>query len=168
MPNTERQMETIEAIEAIDDTIIDAMADSAIPLLRMSLGVTYIWFGALKLVNASPVSDLVVGTVPFLPRKLVMPILGVWEVALGLALLFRVALRPTMLFFFLQLAGTFMTFVLQPKKTFKDNNPLLLTKDGEFVIKNLVLLSAGLAIGSTARRKREALPNKDTEFQEEG
>jgi len=155
---------TRHSIETIDRQITDTMADSAIPLLRISLGVTYIWFGALKVFGVSPVSELAAKTVPFLPRKLFVPVLGLGEVAIGLALLFRIALRPTMLFFFLQLAGTFLTFIVQPKNNFKHNNPLLLTKDGEFVIKNLILLSAGLAIGSTARRRREELPHTSGEM----
>ena len=40
---------------------------------------------------------------------------------------------------------------------FQRGHPLLLTTEGEFVIKNLVLISAGLVIGSTV--KREAFKN---------
>jgi putative oxidoreductase len=50
--------------------------------------------------------------------------------------------------------GTFLVLVIQPEVAFQDGNPLLLTTEGEFVIKNLVLLSAGLMIGS----RLKALP----------
>jgi putative oxidoreductase len=50
--------------------------------------------------------------------------------------------------------GTFLVLVVQPDIAFQEANPLLLTTEGEFVIKNLVLLSAGLLIGS----RLKALP----------
>ncbi|GAB4211147.1 MAG: DoxX family protein [Roseiflexaceae bacterium] len=144
-----------------DATLTEGMAKIAIPLLRVSLAITYIWFGALKLAGRSPVADLVSQTAPMLPKRWFVRTLGLWEVAIGLALLLRVALRPTLLLFFGQMAGTFLTFVMRPERMFQQGNPLLLTKDGEFVLKNLVLLSAGLAVGSTVRREHEEVPATD-------
>lgn len=141
--------------------LVAGMARTAIPLLRLSLGITYIWFGALKLIGKSPVDDMVGATIPLLPEKWSVRIIGVWEVLIGTALLLRIALRPTLVLYFVQLAGTFTTFFVQPRKMFQGNNPLLLTKDGEFVIKNLVLISAGLAIGSTMYREHEEVPTTD-------
>ena len=57
-----------------------------------------------------------------------------------------------------QMAGTFLVLVVQPDVAFTDGNPLLLTVEGEFVIKNLVLLSAGMVIGATVRRRSEREP----------
>jgi hypothetical protein len=62
-------------------------------------------------------------------------------------------LRLTLLFFFLQMAGTFLVLIVHPDLSFQNGNPLLLTVLGEFVVKNLVLLSAGLAVGSTVDRR---------------
>lgn len=64
-------------------------------------------------------------------------------------LLTGIALRLTLLLFWLQIAGTFLVLVLRPEVSFQRNNPLLLTMTGEFVVKNLVLIAAGLVIGST-------------------
>lgn len=153
----------LSRVETIDRQVTDVMAVSAIPLLRLSLAVTYIWFGALKVFGVSPVADVVTGTVPFVPRKILVPLVGAWEMAIGVGLLFRVALRPTLLLFFLQLAGTFMSFLMRPQNNFERSNPLILTKDGEFVLKNLVLLSAGLALGSTVRQRSEELRSEDEE-----
>lgn len=139
----------------IDRTIVHVLSEVAIPFLRISLGLTYIWFGTLKILSVSPVHDLVTKTAFLLPKELFARVLGVFEVVIGLGLLFRVALRLTLLLFFLQLAGTFSVFFTRPREGFREGNPFLLTKDGEFIIKNLVLLAAGLAVGSTARRKDE-------------
>jgi uncharacterized membrane protein YkgB len=72
----------------------------------------------------------------------------------GSLLLLGRALRFTLLLFVAQMVGTFVTFVVLPEVTFQDGNPLLLTVEGEFVAKNLVLLSAALVVGTTVRRRR--------------
>jgi uncharacterized membrane protein YkgB len=82
----------------------------------------------------------------------VVPVLGVWEIIVGIGLIVPVALRLTLLLFWLQMAGTFLVLVVPPDLAFKAGNPLLLTTEGEFVIKNLVLIAAGLVIGSQVRR----------------
>jgi putative oxidoreductase len=52
--------------------------------------------------------------------------------------------------------GTFLTFIVLPDVTFRDGNPFLLTVEGEFVVKNLVLISAALVVGTTVRRDKAA------------
>ena len=129
------------------------MSAHGVRLLRLSLAVTFIWFGMLKVVGASPVRDLVAHTVYWVSPEFFVPFLGLWEVVVGLGLLFAVAIRLTLLLFWLQLAGTFLVLVLRPDIAFQQGaNPLLLTTEGEFVIKNLVLISAGLVVGGTVRR----------------
>ena len=77
-----------------------------------------------------------------------------WEIAVGVGLLFAVALRLTLFLFWLQMAGTFLVLVAKPAIAFQGGNPLLLTTEGEFVIKNLVLIAAGLVVGGTVRENR--------------
>jgi uncharacterized membrane protein YkgB len=121
----------------------------SITALRISLAIVFIWFGALKVFGVTPVTDLVASTVYWLDPDWVVPALGVVEIVVGLGLLFRVAMRAVLGLFFLMLIGTFLVLIIQPDVAFKDGNPLLLTVEGEFVIKNLVLLSAGMVIGAT-------------------
>ncbi len=70
----------------------------------------------------------------------------------GLMLLVRRAMRLTLFLFVAQMVGTFLTFFVLPEVTFRDGNPLLLTVEGEFVVKNLVLISAAMVVGTTIRR----------------
>ncbi|MCZ6462249.1 MAG: DoxX family membrane protein [Actinobacteria bacterium] len=121
----------------------------SITALRISLAIVFIWFGALKVFGVTPVADLVASTVYWLDPDWVVPALGVVEIVVGLGLLFQVAMRAVLGLLFLQLIGTFLVLVLQPDVAFQDGNPLLLTVEGEFVVKNLVLLSAGMVIGAT-------------------
>ena len=144
-----------EPLEQYDARLVRLMNRHGIRLLRVALAVTYIWFGALKLAGKSPVADLV-GKMAFgVPKETFVWLLGLWEAAIGVALLFRVALRLTLVLFGLQVAGTFLVLIAHPRYAFRDNNPLLLTLTGEFIVKNLVLLAAGLAIGGTLRRRHD-------------
>ncbi|MFD2090979.1 DoxX family membrane protein [Blastococcus deserti] len=124
-------------------------------LLRLALAAVFVWFGALKLVGASPVHELIGATLPFVDADLSVPALGVVEVVLGLALAAGVFPRITLLVLCGHLTGTFLTFVTASELMWSAN-PLELTADGEFVVKNLVLITAALVlIGGYTRRARE-------------
>ena len=138
----------------LDQRMIRFMNRYGVPLLRTSLAVVFIWFGVLKIIGQTPVYDLVARTVYWIRPEVFVPFLGVWEVAVGLGLLFAVALRLTLFLFWMQLAGTFLVLVIHPDVAFQHGNPLLLTTEGEFVVKNLVLITAGLAVGGTVRARR--------------
>ena len=124
------------------------LARIGVPLLRISVGVVFLWFGLLKIFDVSPVSGLVAKTIYWFDPDLVVPALGAVEVFVGLCLLAGRLMRLALPLLVLQMAGTFLVLVLLPDVAFRGGNPLLLTVEGEFVIKNLVLLSAGLVIGS--------------------
>jgi uncharacterized membrane protein YkgB len=142
-----------ERWERLDERAVRFMSAYAIHILRIALAVVFIWFGLLKVIGRTPVAELVASTVPWLPSDFFVPFLGIWEMVVGLGLLFNFALRLTLILFWLQMAGTFLVLVVQPDIAFQNGNPLLLTVEGEFVIKNLVLVAAGLVIGSTLRRR---------------
>jgi len=133
----------------------------SIPVLRWALGITFIWFGALKVADVSPVSDMVASTVYFLDPDWFVPALGVVEIVMGVGLVLRVWLRPVLAVIFFQLVGTFLAFLLMPDVTFQDDNPLLLTTEGEFIVKNLVLLGAAMVIGSQVEEDEETIPAKE-------
>jgi len=140
------------AWDRVDAAFIRFMASRGIQLLRVALAVVFIWFGLLKVIGRSPVADLVARTVYWVPPAFFVPFLGVWEMLVGLGLLFAVALRLTLLLFWLQMAGTFLVLVLHPEIAFQGGNPFLLTTEGEFVIKNLVLIAGGIVVGGTVQR----------------
>lgn len=147
------KMHLLAALNRFDAQLVTTMRRWGVPFLRYSLATVFLWFGLLKLFFVSPVVMLISLAVPWFDPIFVIPILGVWECAIGLGLLFRVTLRATLLLFWAQMAGTFLVLVLHPEVAFQRGNLLLLTMEGEFIIKNLVLISAGLVIGSTARSR---------------
>ena len=138
----------------LDAWMVRLMRLYGIHLLRIALAIVFIWFGVLKLLGRSPVAALIAQTVYWVSPAFFVPFLGVWEMVVGLGLLFRIALRLTLLLFWLQMAGTLLVLVLRPDIAFHGGNPFLLTTEGEFVIKNLVLIAAGLVVGSTVERGR--------------
>lgn len=140
-----------EQFAELDRRIADTMDRWSVPVLRVALGVVFVWFGALKIVGNSPAAELVAKTVFFLPPEVFVPILGVWEVLIGLSFLYRPLIRVGILLLFLQMPGTFLPIVLLPDVVFTVF-PYGLTVEGQYIIKNLVIIGAALVVGGTVRR----------------
>ena len=136
-------------IARVDEVVIPFLRRWGIPTLRISLAVVFIWFGALKVFGVSPVVDLVASTVYWVDPDWFVPALGVVEVLIGVGLAARLGLRLVLLVLALQMLGTFLVFALLPDVTFQDGNPLQLTIEGEFVLKNLVLLASAMVVGAS-------------------
>ena len=139
-----------ERFDRVDQVITTQMNRLGIPTLRVALGVVFIWFGGLKVIGGSPAAELVAATVYVVPPELFVPILGWWEVIIGVCLLYRPLIRLGILLLFLQMPGTFLPIVLLPDVVFV-TVPHELTVEGQYIIKNLVLIGAALVVGGTVR-----------------
>lgn len=136
-----------ETIKQIEKTAIRKMRNWGIWLLRVGLGIVFLWFGLLKIFNASPVTHVIEKTYTFTidyPEFIVL--LGICEVLIGLGLLTKIYLKVTLILLWLQIAGILMSIFLHPPLFF-NGNPFFLTLEGEFVVKNLVILAASIVIG---------------------
>ncbi|TVQ32720.1 MAG: hypothetical protein EA376_04985 [Phycisphaeraceae bacterium] len=151
------------AFDKLDRAIASFMRRYGVIALRWSLAVIFIWFGALKIVGHSPAAGLVMETVGWMP--LLSPaqwliVIGWWEVAIGATFLFRKTLRIAIALLALQMVGTFMPLVMLPGITFQEGRaPWAPTIEGQYIIKNLLIISAALVIGGTVRgveRRRSA------------
>jgi uncharacterized membrane protein YkgB len=134
----------------IDAAIAGAMDRWSVPVLRVTVAVVFVWFGALKVFDVSPAADLVSRTVYFFPPETFVPILGVWEVVIGICLLYRPLIRVGIFLLFLQIPGTFLPVILLPEVVFR-TFPYALTVEGQYIAKNLVIIGAALVIGGTVR-----------------
>ena len=134
----------VPALEQLDQIVTQFFASYSVTLIRVTVALVFLWLGALKIVGSSPVADLVADTVYWLPQDFFVPFLGAWEIIVGLGLLFGVALRLTLFLFWIQMAGTFLLLIVRPDISFQ-------TTEGEFVVKNMVLIAAGMVIGSKVR-----------------
>lgn len=134
----------------LDPLIAGWMGRNGIRLLRVSVGIVFVWFGALKMAGMSPAQELVARTVYWFPPGVFIPILGVWEVLIGVGLLIRPLARLAIALLFLQMPGTFLPLVLLPDVCFT-SPPFGLTIEGQYIVKNLVLISAAIVVGGTVR-----------------
>ena len=121
-------------------------------VLRYALGVVFVWFGALKVLGVSPAGDLVAATVYVVPAGLFVPFLGIWEVLIGLCLFFRRFIRVGILLLAFQMPGTFLPIVLLPEVVFTAF-PYGLTVEGQYIVKNLVIIGAALVVGGHVREE---------------
>jgi uncharacterized membrane protein YphA (DoxX/SURF4 family) len=143
-------------LERIDVRLTQWMARHGLTFLRISLGVVFLWFGVLKFFpGLSPAHDLAARTIERLSGGLVhadvsVPFLAAWESAIGLGLLLGVFLRAVLLLLVLQMAGTLTPLVLFPGEVFRFV-PYAPTLEGQYIIKNAVLISAAIVLGATVR-----------------
>lgn len=136
-----------EIYDAIDERIIDAMHRWGILVLRIMVGIVFLWVSVLKLYGVSAVDDIVGSTYTFLPHGQFMVMLAIIGIATGIGLLFNVAMRATLALLWIQMIGTLIAPILQPELFFHDNTFLLLTLQGEFILKNIVIIGAGIVVG---------------------
>ncbi len=147
---------------SIDRHIREWMAHYGIILLRISLGIVFLWFGALKILpGLSPAEDLALRTIDrltvgMIPGSYSLIILGIWECAIGLGLLTNRFIRATLFLLFVQMLGAAAPLVLFPQEVFRVF-PIAPTLEGQYIIKNLVLISAALVIGATVGRHDRAV-----------
>lgn len=117
----------------LDEYLITRMRSMGLFCMRWSLGIIFLWFGALKVLGVSPVGELIWTAYPFLPAENFIIVLGILEIFIGSCLLTKKLLRTSLALLWMQMAGTLMTFFLAPALMFTGGNPLLLTMQGEFV-----------------------------------
>jgi uncharacterized membrane protein YkgB len=134
-------------IKALDRAIIQTLNRISIPVLRTSLGVIFIWFGALKPLGNSPANDVITKTIYWFDPDIFIPILGVWEMAIGVCLLIPAFTRVGLFLLALQMPGTFLPLILLPEVCFV-NFPFDLTLEGQYIVKNLALIGAAIVVGS--------------------
>ncbi|MDB5046445.1 MAG: hypothetical protein JWQ08_2495 [Deinococcus sp.] len=146
-------------LNRLDTAIVGWFGRHGITLLRLSLGLVFFWFGILKffpgLSTAEGLATRTISVLTFgqVPAPVSLPVLALWECLIGLGLLSGRFLRATLLLLFAQMAGTFLPLLFFPSETFKIF-PFVPTLEGQYIIKNVVIISAALVVGSTARGGR--------------
>jgi uncharacterized membrane protein YkgB len=139
----------------IDERIATWMERYGLFVLRVSLALIFVWFGALKPLGMSPAEELVERTVYWIDPDWFIPVLGWWEVAIGVCLLIRPLLRVGILLLFLQMPGTILPLFLLPSVCFT-SVPFGLTLEGQYIVKNAVLIGAAIVVGGTVRTTSDA------------
>jgi uncharacterized membrane protein YphA (DoxX/SURF4 family) len=146
----------VQLFKVVDVRITRWMARYSVPILRIGLGIVFLWFGVLKFFpNLSPAEELATRTIETLTfgliqPQLALPMLATLETLIGLGLLTGKFMRITLLLLLFQMIGTVTPLFLFPAETFT-HFPYAPTLEGQYIIKNIVLVAAGLVIGATVR-----------------
>lgn len=149
--STVLRYERLEQIRDLDRRISHTLGREGVRVLRYSLAFLFIWFGALKLLGISPAADLVVNTVYWFDPVWFVPFLGYWEVVIGVCFLYRPLIRVGIALLAPQMLGTFLPLILLPDVTFQEF-PIILTLEGQYIIKNLIIIGAAMVVGGTVRK----------------
>ena len=142
-----------DTFKTVDPIIAAWMSRYGYLFLRISLAIIFIWFGLLKVFGQSPANDLVAKTVYWLNPGIFLPILGWWEAIIGACFLFRPLIRVGIFLLSLQIGGTFLPLVILPQVCFI-KFPFVLSMEGQYIIKNLLIISAAIVIGGTVREEK--------------
>lgn len=147
----------MDRLDSIDRAITAFMRRWGLVALRLTLGIIFIWFGILKplgLSTAAPLVEATVAVMPVLDPGIWVILIGWWEVAIGITFLFQKTVRIAIALLAVQMVGTFMPLFLLPSVTFQTGYfPWAPTLEGQYIIKNLLIIAAALVVGGTVRRE---------------
>src|SRR3989344_3218655 len=139
--------------DKLDKKITFWMKRHGLKILRYSLGFLFVLLGILKPLGLSAAAPLVAKTVYWFSPSWFVPFLGWWEVVIGICLLYKPLVRLGIFLMALQMLGTFLPLIILPEVVYSFN-PLTLTLEGQYIIKNLVLIAAAIVLGGHVRDKK--------------
>ena len=134
-----------KALLKLDDLLENFSKKTALNFLRASFSLIYIWYGFLKVLDKSPIEEVVRLSTPFLPLENFPTILGFWEILIGVLFLFERTKKAAVILFLIKIPGTFLPLFFATNKTFV-SVPFEPTLVGQYIFKNLILISAALLI----------------------
>jgi uncharacterized membrane protein YkgB len=120
-------------------------------LLRISIGVIYLWFGALKFFHGySPAEDLAINTINKLtlasiPQPINIILLASMECTVGVFLIIGKWIRPALVILFFHMACSFTPLLFFPQLSFR-YVPYGFTLVGQYIMKNIIIICAALVI----------------------
>ncbi len=144
------------SLESADRQITHWMSNHGVTILRVALGLIFLWFGFLKFFpGVSSEEGIATRTIAVISFGVVPPhigrvVLATWECAIGIGLLTDKAMRLTLLLLFAQMMGALLPLAIFPAETFA-RAPIVPTLQGQFIIKNFVLIAAAIVVGATVR-----------------
>lgn len=123
----------------------------SLSLLRISIGIIYLWFGALKFFHGySPAEDLAIKTISkltfgIIPQQASIILLALWECAVGILLISNKWLRSALVLLLVHMACTFTPLLFFPSDSFQ-YAPYGFTLVGQYIMKNIIIVCATLII----------------------
>jgi len=128
-------------------------------LSRISIGIIFFWFGLLKVISTSPANPLVqelqMKTLPFLEPSSFIAFFGYLEMVIGVMFLIPKLTRIAIFILVLHMGTTFMPLIFLPKFTWQQF--MTPTLEGQYIIKNLVMIALAISIGSRLEPLRQKI-----------
>jgi uncharacterized membrane protein YphA (DoxX/SURF4 family) len=146
------------AFQVIDRRVTHWLAEHGLTLLRISIGLIFVWFGVLKFwPGLSPADQLATETIDrlsfgLITEDLARVLLAILETTIGIGLVAGKFMRFTLLLLVGQMLGAATPLFLFPEVTW--SHLFVPTLEGQYILKNIVLVSAALTIGATVRGGR--------------
>lgn len=141
---------------SIDTIITTSLQRHGLGFLRRAVGIIFLWFGGLKVLGLSPAADLVARAAAWADPHWFLPFLGLWEIAIGLCFLLRPLLRVGIALLAPQMVGTFLPLLTIPAVVFQHGHPLVPTLEGQYIIKNLLIIGSAMVIGATVQQATDS------------
>ncbi len=142
-----------QLLDRIDARVTRWMDRTGHPIERWLLGVLFVWFGTLKIVGQTSATSIIAKTIYVGSPEFMVPLLGFWEVAIGLCLMFSPLLRLAIALMLIRLPGTLLALVLRYDECFA-GSIFTPTIQGQYLLKDAALLGAALVLGATVRHHR--------------
>jgi len=130
-----------------------AIESKGIVILRIAVGLIFLWFGFLKFFgNVSAAENTASQTILWLTNdrmkpEISMPILAALECLIGIGILSKKLTNYVLPILYFQMAGTLLPLFIFPGKTWQ-SIPFVPTLEGQYIIKNAVLIAAGIVLGA--------------------
>jgi hypothetical protein len=148
----------------LDRAVESWMRRFGVSMLQLAIGVTYLWFGALILFSRSPALQVIHAALPHLPFLWLDTVLGIWEVAIGVAILLpfvelpkpleNFCIRAALLLLFGEILAILLVAFLSPLRFFAPAFPALSVL-GDFLVRRFVTVAAALVIAGHIRHEDE-------------
>jgi uncharacterized membrane protein YphA (DoxX/SURF4 family) len=148
-------------IDRVEQRFAAFMSRRGIDLMRVSLGIVFFWFGFLKFFDGVSPAEALAGktmcalSFGALSPAAAVPILATWETLMGVFLVLGVLPRFTSVILLAHLSGTITPLFFFPHEVFT-HVPYAPTMEGQYIIKNLVLISAALMVGAAMTQRERA------------
>lgn len=142
-----------------DEDRFESLRMLNVPFARLAIFVVYFWFGILKLMGVSAAGPLVTAmwakTVPFIPLHTFMILFSGYEMLIGILFLIPRMERPAIGLLLLHVCTTAMPLVMLPGVVWQ--GALVPSMEGQYIIKNLVIVALALSIGAAGMQSGAAV-----------
>jgi uncharacterized membrane protein YphA (DoxX/SURF4 family) len=126
------------------------------------MGIIYFWFGILKFFHGfSPAEALAIKTIHALTFGMIndsysIILLAIWECVVGVLMIAGRFVKTGLVLLFVHMIFTFAPLFLFPQDTFR-YAPYGLSLVGQYIIKNIVIISSALVVWQAQKLKQSKL-----------